>query len=828
MDAGLVTLAGRRLASGRAPGLAAFAALVSFAALVLMPVPGASAAPRGTSPTRAAPSLGRSYRSVCGTAAPDHARCLADLVTAASAPGAAALTNSAPFGYGPVDLQSAYKLTAAAASSGATQTVAIVDAYDDPTAEADVAIYRAQFGLPACTSANGCFRKVDQNGGTSYPPPNAGWEGEIALDTDMVSAICPNCHILLVEADDNLLDNLGTAVDEAATLGATQISNSYGGAEVADETFVDRDYDHPGIAVTASSGDLGWGVEYPAASPYVSAVGGTSLTRDSATARGWDESAWSGAGSGCSAYEPKPAWQTDVGCAHRSVADVSAVADPHTGVAVYSTADGGWVAFGGTSVASPIVASVDALIGSTAGSPQYPYANAGRYFDVSSGSNGSCGSYLCTGGLGYDGPTGIGTPDGASLGPACAADPTITANPAGATVSAPGGASFTAAALNTDPNCQMLSAQWQVSTDAGITFTTIAGTTGLQTLRVASTSMAQSGSRYRAVFTNELGATTSAAATLTVLGPPPSVSTGGASAVTSTTATLNGVVGPNGRSTSYWFQYGTSGAYGAQTPLTSAGSDSSTHAVSAVLSGLPATTYHVRLIATNGYSTQYGGDATFTTLPLPPTRTASPHVTGVAVVGARLTVSTGAWAGTPDAFAYAWLDCPTARGACVRVGSDTASYVTGAADLGGHLYAEVSAHNGGGWSGSVRSDDTVSPHSPVSAGRVRVAGLSAYVPLTGRAGAGAPCTIMLSLTLTGRPTTGRRAVRLGRAVVTLTGGLSRTVTVTLNAAGKRLLARNHRLAATLAVTQSGRLITARALSFTAKRPRPSRAGNGRR
>jgi subtilase family serine protease len=338
-------------------------------------------------------------------------------------------TTTAPSGYGPADIQSAYKL-AGAASGG--KTVAIVDANDDPNAEKDLAVYRSHYGLPACTTANGCFKKVNQNGAASpLPTVDYGWGLEISLDLDMVSAACPDCHILLVEANTATDTDLYTAVDTAAaTAGVAAISNSYGGAESASQTADDAHFDHPGIAITASSGDDGYGVSYPAASQYVTAVGGTSLTKAS-NARGWTETAWSGAGSGCSSYDPKPSWQTDSGCAKRTVADVSAVADPNTGVAVYDTANAcgtssvcdqlialgivpgadGYVQVGGTSASSPIIASVYALGGHTGAS--WTYAHTGSLNDVTSGSNGSCGgTYLCTAGTGYDGPTGLGTPNG--------------------------------------------------------------------------------------------------------------------------------------------------------------------------------------------------------------------------------------------------------------------------------------------------------------------------------------------------------------------------------------------------------------------------------
>jgi len=274
-------------------------------------------------------------------------------------------------------------------------------------------VYRAAYGLPACTTANGCFRKVDQNGGANYPVANTGWAEEISLDLDMVSAVCPNCHILLVEANSNSLNDLLIAENRAATLGAAVISNSWGASEFSSESLYDSYFRH-GIPITASSGDAGYGVEWPASSPYVTSVGGTSLVRASG-GRGWAETAWSGAGSGCSAYEAKPAFQTDPGCARRTVADVSAIADPNTGVAVYdSYRVSGWLVFGGTSVAAPVIASVYALAGNGAGSAGAGYVYGHRVLnDVVSGSNGSCGgSYLCTAVTGYDGPTGLGTPIG--------------------------------------------------------------------------------------------------------------------------------------------------------------------------------------------------------------------------------------------------------------------------------------------------------------------------------------------------------------------------------------------------------------------------------
>ncbi|MEU6572952.1 S53 family peptidase [Streptomyces sp. NPDC046805] len=381
----------------------ALTAPVGQAASTASSAHGVSVARSCAAPTQKNVMACNALKVTAGT--PKSARTESDLTAAA-----------APAGYGPSSLQAAYNLPSATGGSG--QTVAIVDAYDDPNAEADLGVYRSQYGLPACTTANGCFKKVDQNGGTSYPRGDSGWAEEISLDLDMVSAACPNCKILLVEASSPTMTNLGTAVNTAVNQGAKFVSNSYGGGESASDTTYDSAYfNHPGVAITVSSGDGGYGVEYPAASRYVTAVGGTSLTT-SGTARGWTDTVWSGAGSGCSAYDAKPTWQTDSGCARRTVADVSAVADPNTGVAVYDSyrSATGWMVFGGTSASAPLIAAVYALAGTpSAGSypASFPYAHTSALYDVTSGSNGTCSpSYLCTGGAGYDGPSGLGVPNG--------------------------------------------------------------------------------------------------------------------------------------------------------------------------------------------------------------------------------------------------------------------------------------------------------------------------------------------------------------------------------------------------------------------------------
>jgi subtilase family serine protease len=366
------------------------------------------------SPEAAKVGFGQSaHAKVCDDVAePDTARCHAHVIVD---PTGQPVANATPSGLGPTQLRSAYKITSNGSSG---TTIAIVDAYGYPAAESDLAVYRAQFGLPPCTTANGCFLKVNQSGQPGpYPTQNTGWSQETALDLDMASAMCPSCKLLLVEASSASNDNLGQAVDTAVALGASVVSNSYGGSETSSSSSYDHYYTHNGVAITVSSGDSGYGVQYPASSPNVTAVGGTHLVPDGSS-RGWSESAWSGAGSGCSTVFAKPTWQKDTGCSKRTVADVSAVADPNTGVAVYGPARrnrSAWMVFGGTSVAAPLIGGIYANNGGSATAGSDPYGHTSALFDVSGGSNGTCSpTYLCTAVAGYDGPTGLGTPNGTS------------------------------------------------------------------------------------------------------------------------------------------------------------------------------------------------------------------------------------------------------------------------------------------------------------------------------------------------------------------------------------------------------------------------------
>jgi len=483
--------------------------------------------------------------------------------TAAEIPAAAA-----PQAGTPAYLQQAYDLAYLSQNEGAGETIALVNAFDDPNAESDLAAYRAKFGLGACTTANGCFAKYDQNGGTNYPTGAgysqtdiAGWQLEISLDLDAVSALCPNCHIDLIEANSDAPSDLAAAQLEAGTLpGVSMISDSWdldlSGPRALSFPQTGT-YTFPGITTVAASGDSGYpgasNNDFPAALPGVTAAGGTTLEPASASgvqsARGFTETAWSlsivnnqptGTGSGCNLGASTPAYQANItsGCAGRAYSDISADADPDTGMQVYDSNApyGGWVVAGGTSEASPLIAAYYALVQSavvaeggsaaTVQGPSWAYANALLLNDPSSGSNGTCPAsmpHICNAGPGYDGPTGVGSISGA------------------VTSGAPG----------------------------------IAG---------------------------------------------PGINGSYAQTVTTNSAQLQGAVYPNGYDTTYWWEYGTTTGYGQQTTANDIGSGTAPVLATASLSGLsPGTTYHYRLVAQNSVGTQnsavteYGYDYTFTT-----------------------------------------------------------------------------------------------------------------------------------------------------------------------------------------------------------------------
>ncbi|MFZ1993210.1 MAG: hypothetical protein WAU75_03810, partial [Solirubrobacteraceae bacterium] len=546
---------------------------------------------------------------------------------------------SAPSAGTPAYLQQAYDLTFLSQTAGASDTVAVVDAGDDLNAQGDLATYRSTYGLPPCTTGTGCFAKVNQSGTASPLPSPAGsdWEAETSLDLDAVSAMCPNCHILLVEANSSLTTDLDAAIAAAISLGANQVSNSWSGtssAPVGVGSFT-------GAAIIAATGDHGYpgaGVDnYPAAFSGVTAAGGTTLSgaAGGTSTRGYTESAWSlnssginwGGGSGCDTHEPKPAYQADTGCTGRSYADISADANPDTGLRVYDSGNGGWFVEGGTSLATPLIAAFEALTGVNGATAQWAYTDSALLNDPVSGSTGSCAAgfaYICNAGTGYDGPTGIGSISGA-----------IAAGAPGIGGPAIGD-----------------------------------GTTNSYT---------------QTVGTN--------------------------------TATLVGGIYPNGLDTTYFWQYGTSTAYGRQTTPQDIGSGTAPVTAQASLTGLtPGVTYHYRLVATNSAGTDYGYDytlATSTVSTVAPVSTVVPVVSGQALQGQTVSASTGSWSPTPTSYTYQWQRSADGGATWTSIGGAiSSSYTVATGDLGAQIRAVVSATNSYGTTAVQTAPVTIGSGAP--------------------------------------------------------------------------------------------------------------------
>lgn len=636
-------------------------------------------------------------------------------------PGAAAPAAPSPaegeFGLRPEDLHSAYQLPASAPD---TQTIALVDAYNDPTAEADLATYAKEFGLPACTAEDGCFEQVNQEGASGDPPfPKTvkelesalkgskraeaeeaiGWSVEISLDIETAHAVCESCHIVLVEADTSSYGNLEAAENAAASLGASEISNSWGGPEcaVVGECIGSSAFDHPGVVITAAAGDEGYlnwleesgpsFVDFPASSPQVVAVGGTRLGlgpdgewagetvwNDGGESEG-EKDGTGATGGGCSTQFTAPAWQqatsdwSQVGCGkQRAVSDVSADADPYSGVAVYDSLeecpylDGNkvryshWCTIGGTSLATPLIAATFALAGGAAG-VEYPartlYENVasspGSLHDVTEGSNGEClkpfdedtGVSSCTASeeaescssqarclarSGYDGPTGLGTPDDIA---AFTPRPTVTT---GAAMNiAQSSATVTASVNPHGSEVSECNLEWGVATvsehsdpctpSPGSGVATVEVSAALTGLDVHTTY------RFRVVASNSYGTSTGEIETFATLPYPPSVGTGGEPTVEKTSATVHAQVDPNeGTVSGCEFEYGlaASGRYEGSVPCTpSPGAGSAPVEVSATLADLELNAgYRYRVVARNAGGTGEGAAQYFTTLTGPPTVTA--------------------------------------------------------------------------------------------------------------------------------------------------------------------------------------------------------------
>jgi hypothetical protein len=489
--------------------------LVAFLSFVIAGIgvaaaPAAAAAPAGghaagtlaVPVTKAAAALPRDERRVCPQPTrPGQLECQAVYQLAGSQASAKAFVPgvTAVPGYGPASLQSAYGLTQAAARKGSGKLVAVVDAYSDPHAASDLAAYRQHFHLPACTTASHCLRIINQNGKSKpLPRANTGWAVEESLDLDMVSASCPRCRLLLVESNAPTNASLGRAENAAIAAGARFVSNSWSGTESRGQWVNNHFFNHPGDAIVFAAGDSGYGTVYPADLQFVTAVGGTTLRHRSSGGRPWTETAWGstdpaasgGTGSGCSPLTAKPSWQrqpVDVGgggCPTRTENDVSAVANPATGVAVYDTyqTHGTWAELGGTSAAAPLITGVYALAGYPAPRTypaSYPYQHPAHIFDVTSGVNGVCpaaSAYLCHAERGYDGPTGLGTPNGTYEFSSLGTKPVTLVDPGSKTVAA--GAAFSLAIIGLDARPKVQSLTYTATgLPSGLSVRATAGTT---------------------------------------------------------------------------------------------------------------------------------------------------------------------------------------------------------------------------------------------------------------------------------------------------------------------------------------------------------------
>ncbi|HUZ83357.1 MAG TPA: hypothetical protein VMU66_01585, partial [Gaiellales bacterium] len=635
--------------------------------------------------------------------------------TAPAPAGSMSSTPASPPAAGsPAYLQQAYDLTYLSQTAGGSDTIAIVDAGNDPNAASDLATYRATFGLPPCTVANGCFAQANQSGGSTPLPPSAGsdWEQEESLDLDAVSALCPNCHILLVEANSTSISDLNAAVSAAASLGANQVSASWTSTSSSVVPFT-----LPSVPLVAATGDHGYpgsGLDnYPAALPGATAAGGTSLSEaaTSSDARGYSESAWTlnssgagwGGGSGCDLRETKPAYQTDTGCTGRSYADVSADADPNTGLQVYDSGGGGWLVMGGTSLATPLVAAFEALAGVSGATAQWAYTDSALLNDPTTGSTGSCAAsiaYICNAGTGYDGPTGTGSISGDLV----AGAPGMGGPPIGGgsnnTYTQATGTTTAALAGGIYPNGLDTHYYWQYG---------ISTAYGQQTASVdAGSGTAASGAsasltgltpgvtyHYRLVATNSDGTdygydytfTTSAVTNVAPVNSVPPSTSGTVSQGQTLTAS-NGSWSPTPTSYAYQWQSSTDGG---STWSSIAGATTATYTVA---TGDLGNDLRVVVTATNSFgSTAQASAAAGPVASGKPVDTQAPSISGHPDQGQVLSVIS-TWNPSATTYTYQWQSSSDGGTTWSNISGATAStYTPVAGDLGSDIRVQVTASN---------------------------------------------------------------------------------------------------------------------------------------
>lgn len=665
-----------------------------------------------------------------------HGRRAHTAATADAAPASAPEPSSGT----PEWLQQAYDTTWLSANRGTGDTVAVVDAYDDSTVASDLATYRSHFGLPACTQASGCFTVINQEGQTqatasSWPAANNGWLMETSMDLDAVSAICPNCHIVLVEANSDSWSDLVTAEGAAAHYtGVDQISDSWG--VMVPGAPSPLAFGYPNVSIVASSGDTGYektaGPQYPSSVPSVVSAGGTSLSTGSISGyRGFTETAWTGAGSTCNTYEPKPSWQHGA-CTGRASSDVSADADPNTGLALY--VDGGWTQAGGTSLSSPLVAAFEGLVSPTTKTGQWAYSNPALLNDITIGNNdstsgedlyGTCSAtltYVCKAGAGYDGPTGNGSIDGDMVqgGPGiggpdvCAANRCTSGSTGYVSADTATTVTFKAAIF---PNGLATTYYWQYGTSSGFGSQTTGLTTKATSAGVASTISLSAITPsttyyYRLVASNADG---------TVYGYTFSFATGALPTNTvspSVTGTaqqgraLSASVGswtPAPTKYSYQWQRNTGSGWSNISKATGQTYTPATADLGATL--------QVIVSATDAEGTASATSApTAAVLSGAPVNTVASTITGTALKqGVALSVAVGTWSPAASSYSYQWQR-NSGSGWVNIAGATGNSYTPGTADLGVHLQVQVTGHNAYGTATVTASiSGTVASGAPVNA-----------------------------------------------------------------------------------------------------------------
>jgi hypothetical protein len=679
-----------------------------------------------------------------------------------------ALQSATPDLYTPGYLQEAYDTGWLSASAGTGKTVAIIDAYGDSTAVSDLSTFRSTYGLPVLStcgpasiathsSGGPCLTVVSQTGSTtSLPTQSSSWEDEMSLDLDAVSALCPNCNILLIETKSNSYPNLATGDAEALKLGVKLISNSFGGPMSGDSDYFTQmeanTNDEAGAETFASTGDSGAyaadgytaagqtnadQAPYPASEPGITAVGGTSLA-PSSNARGIAESAWSGAGSACSTFDAQPSWQASVntGCSGRAVADVSADADPGTGLTTYDSYSGGWVTLGGTSLAAPLTAAYVALTGvngsSTANadgslSGEWVYADASELNDITSGNNGTCPAstayaspQTCTAGVGWDGPTGMGSISGDVV--TSSAGPSLTVPPSGGVDNGSNGYSIVQSLAGTSatfdggvyPNSSTTSVWWEYGTSSltagGTNFSsansTASQTVGLGTAALAATPTSvthlSSGSVYYAeeCASNNGGSdTTCGNVTEFTTGSGPDAN--GAPTITATSLGYGGDLSlsssptwTSGATVTYQWQESSDGSTWSNV------SGVTTSPSSYALQSSDSQQYlRLQVNAVNGSGTTVDDSNVLRALPMPPAAS-TPSLTDISLgYGGQISVAAPSWSPPATSVTYQWQESASGTGAwtsLTNASSTNSPYTIQLSDSQQYIRAEIVGTNSSG------------------------------------------------------------------------------------------------------------------------------------